>query len=80
MMRGWPPRLPARTRWPLASTGDHFLGWQQDPRPLRYCHSFAEDEVDALVRSVADCAREVERFSADGSSDTLNRYLILQRI
>lgn len=60
--------------------GDHFLGWQQDPRPLRYCHSFAEDEIDALARSVADCAREVERFSADGSSDTLNRYLVLQRI
>lgn len=79
MAFGEHPPFEGFARGPL-DPGDHFLGWQQDPRPLRYCHSFAEDEIDALVRSVADCACEVERFSADGSSDTLNRYLILQRI
>ena len=31
--------------------GDGFLGWQDDPSPLRYCHSFTEEEVDGLARS-----------------------------
>ncbi|MDY2776856.1 MAG: class I SAM-dependent methyltransferase [Collinsella sp.] len=58
--------------------GDHFLGWQGDHGPLRYCHHFTEPEIDALARGAAG-AREVTRFSADGSSHSLNRYLVLQR-
>lgn len=59
--------------------GDHFLGWQSDPSPLRYCHHFDEAEIDGLVASVGTSAREVARYSADGSSGTLNRYLVLER-
>lgn len=59
---------------------DHFLGWQTDPSPLRYCHHFPEAEVDELVASVGTVAREVARYSADGSSGTLNRYLVLEKL
>lgn len=59
--------------------GDHFLGWQDDKGPLRYCHHFSESEVDELADHAAGCAAEAARFSADGASYGLNRYLILQR-
>ncbi len=59
---------------------DHFLGWQSNPSPLRYCHHFDESEIDELVASVGTRAREVARYSADGGSGTLNRYLLLERI
>ena len=59
--------------------GDHFLGWQDHEGPLRYCHHFSETEVDELAAYTADRATEVARFSSDGSSHRLNRYLLLQR-
>lgn len=59
---------------------DHFLGWQSNPSPLRYCHHFDESEIDELVASVGTRFREVARYSADGGSGTLNRYLMLERI
>lgn len=59
---------------------DHFLGWQSDLSPLRYCHHFDESEIDELVASVGTRAREVARYSADGGSGTLNRYLMLERV
>lgn len=59
---------------------DHFLGWQSDPSPLRYCHHFDECEVDELVASVGTKVREVARYSSDGASGTLNRYLVLERL
>ena len=60
--------------------GDHFLGWQDDPRPLRYCHHFDEAKIEELAACVAPRARETARFSADGASGTLNRYLVLQKL
>ncbi len=59
---------------------DHFLGWQHDPSPLRYCHHFTNAEIDELVASVSGKAKEVLRYDADGASGTLNRYLVLERI
>lgn len=59
--------------------GDHLLGWQGDAGAYRYCHHFDEAEIDGLARGVADRAVEVDRFSADGASHALNRYLILQK-
>lgn len=58
---------------------DQFLGWQNDERPLRYCHHFDEDEIDCLVTDASSRVRELSRWSADGRSGTLNRYLLLQR-
>ena len=60
--------------------GDHFLGWQDDQRPLRYCHHFCEEEIDELAAAAAPRTREVARFSADGASGALNRYLVLEKV
>lgn len=68
--------------WPISALedGDHFLGWQDDPGALRYCHHFPEAEIDELASHLADLGmREVARFSADGRSGALNRYLVCQR-
>ena len=59
--------------------GDYLLGWQGSDRVRRFCHSTREAEIDELVASLADGAREVARFSADGKSGVLNRYLVLRR-
>ncbi len=60
--------------------GDRLLGWQQETDVFRYCHHFAEDEVDALANDVSPVAREAARFSADGGNGALNRYLVLRVI
>lgn len=56
--------------------GDHLLGWQDDERAFRYCHHTTDEEIDALVAALS--AEEIERFSADGASGRLNRYIILK--
>lgn len=71
------PRLRAKAT-KLSGRGDYLLGWQHEEEVARYCHSFMDDEIDALVDAVGDKACEVERFSADGKSDDLNRYVILR--
>ncbi len=60
--------------------GDYLLGWQGRTDVARYCHSFAEHEIDGLVEALPSAAREVVRFSADGKSGSLNRYVVLQRL
>lgn len=62
-------------------TGDYFLGWQNEPGLWRYCHHFEELEIDALVAAACEGgkAREVARFSADGKSSAMNRYVVLQK-
>lgn len=61
--------------------GDYFLGWQNEPGLWRYCHDFEELEIDALVAAACEWgkAREVARFSADGKSGAMNRYVVLQK-
>ena len=61
--------------------GDYFLGWQNEPGLWRYCHHFEELEIDALVAAACEGgkAREVARFSADGKSGAMNRYVVLQK-
>lgn len=58
--------------------GDFLLGWLES-RSFRYCHNFEEAEIDALVESLGNNIIECGRFSADGASGDLNRYVILQR-
>lgn len=71
----WPGFDPA-----ALEPGDHFLGWQDDAGPLRFCHHASEAELDRLVAALpADKAEECARFSADGKSGRLNRYLVLRR-
>lgn len=71
--------VPASITAAELDTNDHFLGWQDDARPLRYCHHFDETEIDELVDTATPCAHELARWSADGGSGTLNRYLLMQR-
>ena len=59
--------------------GDYLLGWQNRDDVWRYCHSCTEAEIDELVRQCGVEATEVARFSADGKTKDLNRYLILRR-
>lgn len=58
---------------------DYLLGWQGRSDVVRYCHDFPEEEIDRLAASVAPRACEVARFSADGKTGNLNRYLVLRR-
>lgn len=58
---------------------DYLLGWQGRPHVYRYCHSFSDDEVTALLRAIADVADPVDRFASDGASGRLNDYLLLRR-
>ncbi len=58
--------------------GDYLLGWQ-DTDALRFCHSFSDDEVERLVRSISDVAAPVGRFRADGRSGRLNEYLVFKK-
>lgn len=70
----------AREAGIVLEEGDHLLGWQDDGQAVRYCHHVTETEIDALAADVSDSAREICRFSADGRSGRLNRYLVLERI
>lgn len=59
--------------------GDCMLGWQDDMGTLRYCHSFTEAEIDELVYDSLEKVPgtfELCRFSADGHTGDLNRYVM----
>lgn len=58
--------------------GDFLLGWRNTPGAYRYCHSFSTSEVDALIATVSHRAECVVRFRADGRTETLNEYIVLQ--
>lgn len=58
--------------------GDHLLGWKETEGPYRYCHSFTSEEIDCLVFAVAGKAKLVARYKADGRSEDLNEYVVLQ--
>lgn len=75
-------RLSAALRvqlFDLAARGDYLLGWQNKPGAYRYCHSFSDADTEALLASVADTAKLIERFGADGRTGCVNEYLVLQR-
>lgn len=60
-------------------TGDYLLGWQRDESAFRYCHSFSEEEISDLSERLSPGLQEVSRFSADGKSGDLNRYVIWEK-
>lgn len=64
---------------PQLNENDFILGWNNVPDAYRYCHSFSEEEIDHLVKQVADEVSLVSLFVADGRTSNLNTYLILQR-
>ncbi len=59
--------------------GDFFLGWNDKPNQYRYCHNFSKREIDELACGVAQEAAILSCFIADGRTNNLNSYLILQK-
>lgn len=59
--------------------GDYLLGWQDKQGLYRYCHSFSEEEITSLVQELGSQVAELARFSADGKSGDLNRYIVIQK-
>jgi tRNA (uracil-5-)-methyltransferase TRM9 len=57
--------------------GDHLLPFDGDHTDLRYCHHCSEAELDQLVATIPLIPRP--RFSDDGRSGDLNRYLVFER-
>lgn len=66
---------------PQLDAGDRLLGWQ-DATPaegaIRYCHSFTDEEITALIDAVSDQAELADCFVGEGS-DRLNTYVVLRR-
>ena len=69
--------------WSLDSAclepGDFFLGWNNAPNQYRYCHNFSEHEITELACAIEQQAPVLSRFVADGRTNNLNSYLILQK-
>lgn len=59
--------------------GDYLLGWQGKPGIWRYCHSFTEEEAQALVQAVSGRAYLIGCYLADGKTHDQNRYLVLRK-
>ena len=59
--------------------GDYLLGWNDVPGAYRYCHSFADSEIESLIAGVASNVRLADRFKADGRSGDSNEYLVFRR-
>ena len=72
-------RIRAKARHaPGGGEHDWLLGWQGRQDVARFCHHTTDAEIDELVASVGDVAHELARFSADGRSGELNRYVVLR--
>lgn len=63
---------------PALDADDYLVGWQDAPGVYRYCHSFDERQIDALLASVAARTMPVARFEADGRTGDLNAYAVLK--
>lgn len=59
--------------------GDFFLGWKDTTRSYRYCHNFTRSEIDDLLARCSASAKLIARFHADGRTNDLNEYIVLQR-
>lgn len=59
--------------------GDYLLGWKNKPGAYRYCHSFSDKEVNALVKSTSRKATLEALFCDDGRTGNMNAYLVLQK-
>lgn len=65
---------------PMLDEGDYLLGWQNKPHAYRYCHTFSDEEVADLARTVDGRASLVARFEADGRTGSMNSYLVFRRL
>lgn len=56
---------------------DFILGWQNQPNTYRYCHFVDQLEMEKIVKIAGNCSIE-NSFLADGKTEQLNRYFVLQ--
>ncbi|MDR1412585.1 MAG: hypothetical protein LBJ07_01505 [Actinomycetes bacterium] len=59
--------------------GDFLVGWQNQPKVWRYCHSFSDTEISDLVRTIEKRATVVALFQSDGRGENLNTYVIARK-
>ena len=57
--------------------GDYLLAWQGNHEAFRYCHSFDDGEIDALLRDAGLATCVLDRFEADGRTGDLNAYIVI---
>ena len=55
---------------------DCLIGWKDTPGLYRYCHHFSDGEIEQLAGTAANEASLISRFTADGKTNDMNRYLI----
>ena len=75
------PRFDSKVLpWPeelQREEGDYILTWNRGGLGTRYCHYVSEAEEAELIRGLP--VEVVDRFSEDGKTHDLNRYLVLRR-
>ena len=54
---------------PPLPAGDYLMGWQDDADAFRYCHHFAEEEVDALAAAAVAASPDATRAPSDSKLD-----------
>jgi 2-polyprenyl-3-methyl-5-hydroxy-6-metoxy-1,4-benzoquinol methylase len=59
-----------------AEAGDYLLDWRRGTHALRYCHYVDDEELERLIE--ATHLQPVLQYRADGQSDDMNLYVILQ--
>lgn len=82
-----PNRFATKTKDPVLydisqselQPNDLILGWQDNNDVARYCHSFTNEEILSLTENVSHQAKLVKTFQADGKTNDLNRYIVLQK-
>ncbi|MBQ9058820.1 MAG: class I SAM-dependent methyltransferase [Atopobiaceae bacterium] len=72
-------KVCSKRAWDFLGEHDYLLGWQNQDHQYRYCHHFEDSEIDELLNQQSCLTHELARFSADGKSGTLNRYVVLQK-
>jgi hypothetical protein len=60
-------------------SNDYILGWNNIEGAYRYCHNFTDAEIDELITAFSDIARPVARYNADGRTNLLNCYVVLEK-
>lgn len=60
-------------------SGDYLLGWDGRTDALRYCHSFVEEEIDSMFKSLSTSVAIIDSYEADGRTGKMNAYRVFRR-
>lgn len=59
--------------------GDYLLGFGEESADVRYCHSFSDVDIAAVLDGLTVPCALLARFRADGRTNALNEYVVLRR-